>query len=395
MSSLITVLHPMQSINFSILQLSPGAANCSVLTIKSQSSVLLKSFRYLLLPFSFFYGIIIRLRNWLFDKNYLKSAKFNFPIICVGNLATGGTGKTPMVEYLIRLLRNDYAVATLSRGYKRKTKGFGIASENTTALEIGDEPMQFHLKFPEITVSVGEERIVAIPQLLHDKPETQIIILDDAFQHRTVEAGLNILLTDYKNLYTRDLLMPAGDLRDTRQSARRANIIVVTKCRHDLTSEERELIIRELAIQPYQSVFFTEILYTHPYHLFNKQIFEITPELELLLVCGIANPKPLQEFLNRHVQSYDMLKYPDHHIFSIDDMEDIKKHFEKIPAKNKIILTTEKDGVRLKKFENELQDFPIYVLPIEHSFMFNDADRFAKIVIEFANSFRSVDTAKQ
>ena len=340
-----------------------------------------------MLPFSFIYGIIISVRNWLFDKNYLKSAAFNFPIICIGNLAVGGTGKTPMVEYLIRMLKNDYAVATLSRGYKRKTMGFGIANENTTALEIGDEPMQFHLKFPEITVSVGEERLEAIPQLLHDKPGIEIIILDDAFQHRTVRAGLNILLTDNENLYSRDLLIPAGDLRDTRQSAKRAEIIIVTKCRSNLTIEERNSIIAELNPMPGQSVFFTEILYSQPYHLFSKNAFTITPGIELLLVCGIANPKPLQEFLIPQVRSYDMLRFPDHHIFSIGDMEEIKKQFEMMPSANKIILTTEKDGVRLRKFENELKDFPIYVVPIQHSFMFNDAGLFYKLVKDFAGSF--------
>ncbi len=350
---------------------------------------MLKSFRYLLLPFSFIYGIIITIRNWLFDKNYLKSSAFNFPIICVGNLAVGGTGKTPMVEYLVRILKSDYAVATLSRGYKRKTVGFGIANENTTALEIGDEPMQFHLKFPDITVAVGEERLVAIPQLLHEKPATNIIILDDAFQHRTVRAGLNIILTDYKNLYTRDLLMPAGDLRDTQKSAKRAQIIIVTKCPQNLTSDEKARIIAELKPVPAQSVFFTEILYTEPYHLFSKKEFPFTPGMELLLVCGIANPKPLQEYLIPRVVSYDMLRFPDHHIFSIDDMEEIKKQFGKIQSANKIILTTEKDGVRLQKFENELQDYPIYVLPIRNSFMFGDSGRFYGLVKDFIDSFTS------
>ena len=348
---------------------------------------MLKSFRYLFLPLSFLYAIIIRIRNWLFDKNHLKSAIFNFPIICIGNLAIGGTGKTPMVEYLIRLLQSDYAVATLSRGYKRKTKGYGIAGVDTTALEIGDEPMQFHLKFPGITVAVGEERLDAIPQLLHDKPGTEIILLDDAFQHRTVKAGLNILLTDYKNLYTRDFLIPAGDLRDSRQSAKRAEIIIVTKCPHKLTVEERDLILAELNPGPHQSVFFTEILYRPPYHLFNKDIFSFSRGIEMLLVCGIADPKTFQEYLTPHVKSYDMLRFPDHHIFSIDDMEEIKKQFEKLRSANKIILTTEKDGVRLQKFENELKDFPIYVMPIEHSFMFNDADRFHRIIREFVDSF--------
>lgn len=340
-----------------------------------------------MLPFSFIYGLIIVFRNWLFDKNYLKSASFNFPIICIGNLAVGGTGKTPMVEFLIRMLRDEYKVATLSRGYKRKTKGFGIADENTTALEIGDEPMQFHLKFPEITVAVGEERLVAIPQLLHDKPETQIIILDDAFQHRTVRAGLNILLTEFKNLYSRDIFLPAGDLRDGRNSAKRAEIIIITKCKHDLSKEESNQILQELKPGPHQSVFFTEILYSQPYHLFSKEIFPISLESEVLLVCGIANPKHLKDYLTNHVKEYDMLRFPDHHIFSIDDLEDIKKQFEKITNSNKIILTTEKDGVRLQKFENELKEFPIYVMPIQHSFMFDDTERFQKLVKDFVNSF--------
>lgn len=348
---------------------------------------MLKSFRYLFLPLSFLYSIIISIRNWLFDKNYLKSAAFSFPIICIGNLAVGGTGKTPMVEYLIRMLRDDYEIATLSRGYKRKTKGFGIANESTTALEIGDEPMQFHLKFPEVTVAVGEERLEAIPQLLHDKPGTEIIILDDAFQHRTVRAGLNILLTEYKNLYTRDLPVPAGDLRDNKQSASRAQIIIVTKCPQGLTLNEKNAVTKELAPIKGQSVFFTEILYAKPYHLFTKAIAEITPGIEILLVCGIANPKLLQEYLVPLVQSYEMLRFPDHHVFSIGDLETIKKNFNEMPAQKKIILTTEKDGVRLQKFEAELQDLPICVIPIQHSFLFGEDVIFKTDVKKFVDSF--------
>ena len=321
----------------------------------------------------------------------MKSASFNFPIICVGNLAVGGTGKTPMVEYLLRLLKSDYAVATLSRGYKRKTIGFGIANDSTTALDIGDEPMQFHLKFPDVTVSVGEERLVAIPQLLHDKPATEVIILDDAFQHRQVRAGLNILLTEFANLYTRDFLLPAGDLRDIKQSADRAEIIIITKCKHNLSEDEKKLIIKELKLVENQQVFFTKILYADPYHLFTKKVIDITQSSDVLLVCGIANPKPLKDFLTAQVHTYDMLKYPDHHIFNIDDLQEIKMHFEKIQSQNKIILTTEKDGVRLKKFENELKDFPLYVIPIEHVFMFNDKEKFDKQVKDFITSLKLVN----
>lgn len=341
-----------------------------------------------MLPISFLYGAILWVRNWLYDKNYLQSAGFNFPIICIGNLVVGGTGKSPMVEYLIRILKKNYRVATLSRGYKRKTQGFGIADQNTTALEIGDEPMQFHKKFPDVTIAVGEERLVAIPQLLHDKPTTEVIILDDAFQHRQVKAGLNILLTEYTNLYTRDFQLPAGDLRDNRKSANRAHIIVVTKCPKNLGIQEKELIIHELDPLESQSVFFTEIIYSEPYHLFNNSRFIITPDTDILLICGIANPKPLKEFLSAQVNTYDMLRYPDHHIFSIDDLDEIKKQFAKIQSKNKIIITTEKDAVRIIKFENELQNFPIYVLPVQHSFMFGDAGRFGDVVENFISSFK-------
>lgn len=352
---------------------------------------MLKSFRYLLFPFSLLYGGFVWLRNWLFDRNILKSASFNFPIICVGNLATGGTGKTPMTEYLVETLRKEYKTATLSRGYKRKTKGFAIADQNTTAIDIGDEPMQFHQKFPDITVAVGEERLVAIPQLLHQQPETQVIILDDAFQHRSVKAGLNLLLTEYKNLYTRDLMLPAGDLRDVKTSRKRADMIIVTKCKSDLTEFEKNELINEISPLPRQQVYFTEIVYAPPYHLFNAaKKADIGIGSDILLLCGIANPKPLMEFLTKHVHSYDMIRYADHHIFTIDDLKEIKKHFEKMQSNNKIILTTEKDAVRLEKFKTELAEYPIYVIPIKHRFLFGKETDFNKRVIDFVKSFKPV-----
>ena len=352
--------------------------------------MLLKSFRYLLLPISWIYGGIIWLRNKLFDKNILNSASFNFPIICVGNLAAGGTGKTPMTEYLIRLLKNDFKTATLSRGYKRKTIGFAIADEKTTALEIGDEPMQFHQKFPVVTVAVGEERIVAIPQLLHQRPETEVIILDDAFQHRQVKAGLNIILTDSSNLYTRDFILPAGDLRDVRSSSKRADIIIVTKCKADLSEVKKKNIISEIDPLNNQAVYFTTIVYSKPYHLFTKEIIDIEHDCGILLVCGIANPKPLKEHLTKHADSYEMLRYADHHIFHSNDLKDIKQHFDKIPGNKKVILTTEKDAVRLEKFELELKDFPIYVVPIEHKFLFNESERFNSSITGFIKTFKKL-----
>lgn len=357
---------------------------------------MLKSFRFVLFPLSILYGIIIWLRNKLYDKNIFKSVSFNFPIICVGNLSVGGTGKTPMVEYLVRLLKDNYKVATMSRGYKRKTKGFAIANENTTALDIGDEPMQFYKKFPDITVSVAEERLVSIPQLLHDRPETRVIILDDAFQHRQVKAGLNILLTEYRDLFTRDFILPAGNLRDMKSSYKRAEIIIVTKCKSHLTEEEKDKIIKEIEPKPHQKIFFTKIEYGSPYHLFNKQEKFLSPETNILLVCGIANPKPIKEMLNTYAATYDMMRFRDHHIFSIDDLKEIQNEFEKIDTENKIILTTEKDGVRLAKFENELKDLPVYVFPIRHKILFGEEDQLNNIVTEFIKRYplENLDSGK-
>jgi tetraacyldisaccharide 4'-kinase len=307
--------------------------------------------------------------------------------MCVGNLATGGTGKTPMTEYLIELLQNDYKVATLSRGYKRKTKGFAIANERTTALEIGDEPMQFHEKFPNITVAVGEERIVAIPQILHDKPDTDVIILDDGLQHRMVKAGLNILLTDYSNLYSRDIMLPTGDLRDIKNSAKRAHIIIVTKCKSDVSKEEKAEIETQLKLETHQKIFFSEILYAAPYHLFNNSNTDFGADTDVLLITGIANPKPIKNFVNKYVKSYDMLRYADHHIFTSTDLKDIKKSFEKLKSDNKIIITTEKDAVRLKKFDEALSSMPIFVLPIKQRFLFDEGDYFNQIIQSYMQEF--------
>ncbi|MDP4284968.1 MAG: tetraacyldisaccharide 4'-kinase [Bacteroidota bacterium] len=356
---------------------------------------MLKSFRFILFPFSIMYGCIIRLRNLMFDKKILRSATFNFPVICVGNLAVGGTGKTPMTEYILGLFDGKYKPATLSRGYKRKTKGFAIADENTTAIDIGDEPMQIHEKFPWITVAVAEERVIGIPQLLYEKPETQVIILDDAFQHREVRAGLNILLTSYQNLFTRDFLLPAGDLRDVRASSKRAQVIIVTKCKPHLDDDEKNEIINEINPLPYQKVFFTQIAYSEPRHLFSKEKRIFDPESHVLLVCGIADPGPIKELLTDNVATYELLLYRDHHIFNTDDLNEIKKHFSKIEHKNKMILTTEKDGVRLAKFEKELDQLPIYVLPMAHQFLFDGETQFANDVNSFVESFDLTDRIKQ
>ena len=352
------------------------------------SEFFLKSFRILLIPFALLYWLAIGLRNWLYNKRILRSTSFGLPIICVGNLSVGGTGKSPMVEYLVEHLRPSFRVATLSRGYKRKTKGYALANERTTALDIGDEPMQFHLKFPDVPVAVGEERIYAIPQLLHDKPETQVIILDDAFQHRAIKAGFNIILTEFSNLYTRDFYLPTGDLRDLKSSYKRADVIVVTKCKRDLSQEEKQAVCEEIKPLAGQHVFFTSIEYGQIYHLVNRQVAAIHEKTEILLVTGIANPGPLQGLLEENVDSYSLMQYPDHYIFSIDDLKEIKKKFDRIENEDRIILTTEKDAVRLIKFRQEIADLPLYVIPIRHHFLFNEEDRFKTLVADFIRNFK-------
>jgi tetraacyldisaccharide 4'-kinase len=352
------------------------------------NTLFLKSFRVLLLPVAVIYGFIIFIRNRLYDRKWLKSASFNFPLVCVGNLAVGGTGKSPMVEYLIELLKPHYKIGTLSRGYKRRTKGYALADQHTTALEIGDEPMQFHSKFPDIAVASCEERIVGIPHLLQDVPDLQAIILDDAFQHREVNAGFNILLTEWNNLYSQDFFLPTGDLRDEWASAKRAQVIIVTKCPYNLSPEMKQKIIRNLNPTATQRVFFTTIEYGVPYHIFNHgDEWHLTPRDEVLLVCGIANPRPLKEYLHEKAHTYYQQDYSDHHIFSIDDLNEIKEKFEEIDVKDKLILTTEKDAVRLIKFTEQLSSLPMYVLPIRHYFLYEESEQFNELVTDFIRNF--------
>jgi tetraacyldisaccharide 4'-kinase len=352
------------------------------------SNWFLKSFRVLLLPFALIYGALIGLRNWLYDKKIKESVSFGLPVICVGNLSIGGTGKSPMVEYLVLHLKNLYKVATLSRGYKRKTTGYALASRKTTAIDVGDEPMQFHRKFPDVPVAVGEQRVLAIPQLLHDRPDTEAIILDDAFQHRAIKAGFNIVLTDYENLFTRDFYLPTGDLRDSKSSYKRADVIVVTKCPADLSEQERQEIIHEVEPLSHQHIFFTCIAYGTIYHIIRNTYGYIDQETEVLLITGIANPKPLKKYLEEHIETYYMIHFNDHHIFSIDDWRDIKKRYESMHHPKKMVLTTEKDAMRLEKFAQEIDGMPFYVLPIEHKFLFNEGEKFIQTVIHFIETFK-------
>jgi len=294
-----------------------------------------------------------------------------------------------MIEYLVRMLQPQYRIAIVSRGYKRKTKGYVRANQNTTALEIGDEPMQFRRKFPDVEVVVCEERVEAIPMLLQDAPQTEVILLDDAFQHRAIRPGFSIVLTEAANLFTRDYFLPAGDLRDERASIKRADLIVVTKCDPGLTPQQQQRMVAEIAPAPHQQVFFTTIQYNSPYHLFhNSNTLALNHLHDVLLVAGIANVKPLKNYLQEQVHTYDMLSYTDHHIFTLDDLSEIKSRFEQLPEQNRMILTTEKDAVRLLKFKNELEQLPVYVLPVAHRFLFEGAPVFEQAIRTFLRTFQ-------
>ena len=310
--------------------------------------------RFLLLPFAILYGLGVRLRHFLYDRGWLSSKRYHFPIVCVGNLAVGGTGKTPMVEYLVRLLGQEQ-VAILSRGYRRKTRGFVLADDSATAMTLGDEPYQYHRKFPRATVAVCESRQEGIERLL-ENPHFKYIILDDAFQHRKVQAGTNLLLTSYDKLYTQDFLLPVGSLRDIRSRARKAQIIIVTKC-PELTQAEQEKIIQQLKPLPSQKVYFTSIAYSdRVYSHEDSQALKDFIATPFTLVTGIANPTPLVDFLEKQGASFEHLAYSDHHHFSNRELELLRQKGR--------ILTTEKDYVRLEGALSTL-----YYLPIETQFL--------------------------
>lgn len=312
--------------------------------------------RYLLFPIVPFYYLITWLRNKLYDWGIKKSTAYNFPVICVGNLSVGGTGKTPMIEYLIRLLKPDHHVATLSRGYKRETEGFVVADKNATATTIGDEPFQFYQKFEDVIVSVDGDRVHGISQLLALRNPPELVLLDDAFQHRKVKAGLHILLTSYDDLYTGDILLPTGNLRESRQGAKRADIIVVTKCPLDVSEEKKQEIRRKINPLEYQEVFFASIAYSKSFR--NKKDdmdLETLKNRPFTLVTGIANPEPLVAHLISLGLQFEHLKFKDHHNFSETDLNNLKQ--------KPLILTTEKDMMRLQPFFNQSE--AVYYLPIE------------------------------
>ncbi len=368
-----------------------------------------------LLPLSWIYGSIVRFRNWLFDIGLKKNRAFSLPIISVGNITVGGSGKTPHVEYLIRLLQDKLDVAVLSRGYKRKSHGFVLADENTTMPEIGDEPFQMHRKFPNIHVAVDAKRVRGIERLLAEEKSknVDVVLLDDAFQHRYVKPGINILLVDYHRLIIYDKMLPAGRLREPLSGKNRADIVIITKCPKDLKPMEFRVLTKAMNLYPFQKLYFTCINYDTLKGVFTGETLHRDttvqePEGEtqvtnpafaglqnyhVLLLTGIASPKQMEHDLRPAVKQVTSLSFGDHHRFKGKDIDRINETFEALPEP-RIIITTEKDAVRLRETDGlyEKTKKNMYELPIKVSFMLEQEDIFNEKIISYVrkNSRNSI-----
>lgn len=347
--------------------------------------------KILLAPFSLLYGMIMSLRDFFYRKGLLKSVEFNLPVISVGNLSVGGAGKTPHIEYLILLLRDYINIATLSRGYKRKSRGYIEVKQKMTAEQVGDEPLQFKRKFPDVMVTVSESRSFGIPQIVSDQPDTQLVLLDDAFQHRSVKPGLNVLLTEYSHPFTRDFLLPSGRLREWRSAYERADIIIVSKCPQTMEEAARQAFIEEIKPFPHQQLFFSYYRYHKPYYIFDGRYrANLQEDWDVLLISAIARTEYLTDYLTGKVGTVRALEFEDHHYFTKSDMADLKRSFSELKSDKKIIITTEKDAMRMelhRKFLFE-ERLPIFVLPVQVQFHFDEGPVFNEAVKNFLLKFK-------
>jgi len=347
----------------------------------------MKFLKILLLPISYLYGSLVFLRNKMYDLGIKRSREFQKPaVISVGNLTVGGTGKTPHIEYLIRLLKDLYKIATLSRGYGRDTSGFVLANETYSTSEIGDEPRQFKHKFKDLIVAVDTSRVRGIKKLCEINPEIQIVLLDDAFQHRAIKPSLSILLTEYNHFFYNDVMLPSGKLREFKSGYKRADIIIVTKTPQIFSPLDKRLIIRNIEPKEYQKVYFSFLKYGKPIafpapeNKLSNTINPLEKNSTIILLTGIANPEPLEEYLKTKVKEVISFSFPDHHEYSYDDLDKLQKLFNNIVQGNKIIITTEKDTMRLDKpgLKEQLNQLPLFYIPIEVGFHQNDEDELIK-----------------
>ncbi len=345
-----------------------------------------------LYPVSLIYGLITGIRNFMYNTGILSTVEFKLPVISVGNITVGGTGKTPHTEYLAELLRKDFRVATLSRGYKRKTRDFRIASSSSLVSEIGDEPLQISRKFPDILVTVDKNRVHGVKKILEEYPETEVIILDDAFQHRSITPGFSILISDFNRLIVKDFMMPYGNLREKSGNMRRADIILITKVPENISPISRRLIVKEIDKAPYQNLFFTSISYQPPRRIFENEKNEIAASeiidysgSGIVLITGIANPLPLKEFLLEKCGELTHLSFPDHYNYQEEDMKNISNAFTEMKSPVKYLFTTEKDAVRLREFVNIAEPIrsSFYYIPVGILFLNDDKERFDNLIIDY------------
>ncbi|HEY9113927.1 MAG TPA: tetraacyldisaccharide 4'-kinase [Bacteroidales bacterium] len=347
----------------------------------------MNTWKFILFPIAWIYGLAVRIRHWMFNKGYLKSTSFSIPVISIGNLSLGGTGKTPFVEYLIRLLTEQYKVATLSRGYGRKTTGFLMGDQFSGHEDVGDEPMQYIRKFAnKITVAVDEDRCRGVSYLMENDNKLDVILLDDAFQHRYIKPGLSVLLTDYSKLYAEDYLLPVGTLRDVVSSAKRADIIIVTKTDRVLSPISKQRVLEVLQPEQNQPVYFSYIDYGHFVPFPDAEGFKIPKNIsKIILFTGIVNHYPLEEHLRFQCNELISFNYPDHHIYTRNDLQKIKKAFDDAYESKKLIVTTEKDAMRLinSPYLSELKYLPLFYVPIKVRLHGTDAMSFNKQILEY------------
>lgn len=351
----------------------------------------LKKRHWILTPLTLLYGAVIGVRNKLFDWKIIPSEEFDIPVISVGNLTVGGTGKTPHTEYLIDLLKDKFKTALLSRGYKRKTSGYRLATDKSTPHEIGDEPYQIKQKFTDIHVAVDADRRHGIRRLSTDKAsaDTEVILLDDAFQHRHVVPGINIVLMDYNRPIYEDTLMPTGMLREPKSSLHRAHIFIVTKCPEDIKPIDFRIVAKNLELRPYQRLYFTSFVYGDMNKYGEKEVkalATLTPQTHIVLVTGIASATPLVTKLSGYTEYITHMEYGDHHNFSQSDLQNIERTFDAIDAPDKLIITTEKDAARLSThFLSDTIAHNLYVLPIKVEFLQGQAENFNHYITDYVS----------
>ncbi|MBN1339633.1 MAG: tetraacyldisaccharide 4'-kinase [Bacteroidales bacterium] len=346
----------------------------------------MKLVKILLAPLAVLYGTGAWLRNVLFDSGVLPQKTFGLPVISVGNLNMGGTGKTPHVNYIVRLLKDEKKTAVVSRGYKRKSRGFVLASENSTVVDIGDEPLQYKKRFPGISVAVCEKRAEGIAALLVERPETEAVILDDAYQHRHVKPGLSVLLTCYNDLYVNDCLIPAGRLREFRCGAKRADIIVVTKAPLELTDEERVKIAGQIRPRRRQSLFFSSFEYRGLEPVPGSGFQPAGTHYDsILMVTGIAHPQPMKKHLESHCNHLIHIPFRDHHRFTPDDLNRIEAGFLALPAGQNAVITTEKDAMRFMapELSDLIRRLPLAYVPVEVKFNIDDEEKFNNKITDY------------